>query len=117
MAEEPLSRPFTAIGIRPKTGQLTPTSAGATRPRTALQSFARERTSISIARDVTPPQTEYSSQLTAGAVLQDRLKSFYGTSIQTTFNGHSSFSGHVIAALENPLKEELKDFEKFEIAY
>ena len=77
MAEEPLSRPFTAIGIRPKTGQLTPTSAGATRPRTALQSFARERTSISIARDVTPPQTEYSSQLTAGAVLQDRLKKFY----------------------------------------
>ena len=33
LASEPLSRPFTAIGIRPKTGKLTPQSPSASRPR------------------------------------------------------------------------------------
>jgi len=66
LADEPLSRPFTAIGIRPKTGRLTPKSPGANRPRTALNLFKKETTFSG--RNSSVPTN--SSELTSGAVMQ-----------------------------------------------
>ena len=63
LANEPTSRPFTAIGIRPKSGRFTPLSAGATRPRTALNIFKSTQSSFI-------PQNKSTSELTSGAVIQ-----------------------------------------------
>jgi len=58
LAQEPLSRPFTAIGIRPKSARLTPKSPATSRPRTALNLFKK------------PSQNPSSSDLTKGQALQ-----------------------------------------------
>jgi len=58
LAQEPLSRPFTAIGIRPKSARATPRSPATSRPRTALNLFKK------------PSPNQSSSDLTKGQALQ-----------------------------------------------
>ena len=57
-----MSRPFTAIGIRPKSGRYTPISPGSNRPRTAVNIFKNTPTSF-IKKD------KSTSDLTTGGVI------------------------------------------------
>ncbi|CBY38788.1 unnamed protein product [Oikopleura dioica] len=73
LASEPLSRPFTAIGIRPKTGKLTPQSPSASRPRTAINNFKVE---FSVNEVIQRPGS--ASSLTTGGIRQGHRGLFKG---------------------------------------